>query len=116
MRMRTLQEAADALGVSRATVRKLAIGGKIPYMKWGSRYLVDLDVVEPIFRDRNNTRNMLSTDECAEALGLAASTLRNMALAGLVPYKKKGRYMKFDLDAVIRAIRESMVGMEDGGR
>lgn len=109
MRMRTLNEAAAELGCSRNTLSAWVLSGKCHYLKWGSRYLIDIDEVGPIFRDRAEIRGMVSLKECAEKLGLSPSTLRNMALAGLVPYKKKGRYMKFDPEAVAKAIRESMV-------
>ena len=50
MRIRTLNEAAEALGTTRHRLRRGIDAGRYPVMRWGQRLLVDLDVIEPIVR------------------------------------------------------------------
>ena len=108
MRLRTLQEAASELGMSRGTLRTKVISGKVPYIMWGNRYLVDMDVVTPIIESLEDTDGTISTAECAEVIGVAPSALQAMAKAGLVPYRRRGRYYRFILADVMEAIRGNM--------
>lgn len=117
MRLRTLNEAAEELGLTR---RQLRIGireGRYPAIQWKNRLLVDLDQLIPIVererRQRERHEGMIGLNECAAAIGVSRDTLRNMALSGLIPYEKSGRYYRFSLEAVERAIRSGMnQGME----
>ena len=108
MRLRTLQEAANKLGMSRSTLRTKVISGKLPYIQWGNRYLVDMDVVTPMLENEEDIDGTISMAECAAAIGIAASTLQGMAEAGMVPYRKRGRYYRFVLADVMDAIKKSM--------
>lgn len=109
MKMRTLNEAAAELGTTRMKLRAAVLAGTIPHLKWGNRYLVDVDVVGPMLREcEPGADGTLSLIECAEQIGLAPDALRRMALAGLVPYRRSGRYYRFVLADVQAAIRKEM--------
>lgn len=117
MKLRTLNEAAELLGVSRRRLREGIADGRYPTFRWGNRQLVDLDTLRKIIEREDAARNrMIGTKACAEAVGVSPSTLRRMAVAGVVPSIKEGRYWWFDLDAVTRAIRLALEeGERDGG-
>ena len=112
MKLRTVTDAAEALGLSR---RKLKTGiqtGKYPCLHWHGRTLVDMDALAPIVEEEREQEarheGMIGLRECAEAIGLSEDQLRRMAVEGLVPYQRSGRYYKFRLDAVEAAIRAGM--------
>lgn len=112
MKLRTLNEAAAALGVTRRKLREGIRKGLYPAIQWGNRLLVDVDELGPIIeaeRQRKAERaDMIGLRECADAIGLSAETLRRMAVAGLVPYERSGRYYRFRLEDVENAIRNGM--------
>lgn len=112
MKLRTLNEAADALGMTRRKLRAGIEAGKYPALNWGNRLLVDMDALGPIVdaerRQRERHEGMISLKECAEAIGVSQDALRRMALNGLVPYERSGRYYRFSLEAVENAIRNGM--------
>ena len=110
MRIRTLNEAAEALGCSRARLRSGVLEGRYPHMMWGNRYLVDLDVVAPIVaaEDAEAAEHPMGLRECAAAIGVSESTLRAMAEDGLVPSTRgRGRW-RFRLSEVEDALRDAM--------
>lgn len=112
MKLRTLTEAAEILGVSRRQLRDGVMAGRYPSITWGNRLLVDLDVLAGILEDERQRRErhdgLIGLRECAEAIGLTPDQLRRMALRGMVPYTKRGRYYCFILADVEMAIRTHM--------
>lgn len=112
MRLRTLNEAAEALGVSRRRLREGIRRGIYPAVPWKNRLLVDIDELKAIIEKEDAERaaraGEIGLKECAEAIGLTGNVLRSMALAGLVPYHKAGRYYRFRLEDVQAALREKM--------
>ena len=112
MRLRTLNEAAELLGISRRKLRDGIRRGIYPCVEWKSRILVDIDVIQAIIdEERAGARDdEIGLRACAAAIGVSENTMRNMALAGLVPYRKQGRYYRFVLEAVEAAIQEHMKG------
>lgn len=112
MKLRTLNEAAEELGLTRRQLRTGIREGRYPAMNWKNRLLVDLDQLTPIVENERQQRErhegMIGLRECAEAIGVSQDVLRRMAISGLVPYEKSGRYYRFSLEAVVRAIRSGM--------
>lgn len=108
MKIRTLNEAAAELGTTRDRLRRGIAAGKYPFMTWGNRYLVDVDLIAPILAAEDEAKNTIGIKECAEQLGLSVDVIRRMARSGLIPYEQKGRYYRFRLSEVEAAIRKQM--------
>lgn len=112
MRIRTLNEAAAELGTTRDRLRRGIAAGKYPFLNWGNRYLVDVELLEPILAAEDEAKNTIGIKECAEQLGLSVDVIRRMARSGLIPFEQQGRYYRFRLNDVEAAIRKQM---EDDG-
>lgn len=113
MRLKTMTEAAKLLGVSRRRLKAGIDDGRYPSLRFGSRIMVDVDVLRPIIFKENRAEaqaqgRMMGLRACAKEIGVSEWTLKAMAETGLVPCRKKGRYWMFDPDAVKRAIRTNM--------
>ena len=112
MKLRTLKEATEILGVSRKYLRDGVTEGRYKAFYWGNRMLLDVEELEPIIAEERRQREahagMIGLRECAEAIGIKPESLRLMAVAGLVPHKKVGRYYRFRLEDVVAAIRAGM--------
>ena len=109
MKLRTLNEAAEALGVSRRQLQQGIQAGKYPSIKWGNRTLIDLDAMTEIVEaERERCEGLVDLRTCAEAIGVSQDALRRMAKAGLVPYRRDGRRYVFDIEKVAAAIRAAM--------
>ena len=112
MKLRTLTEVAETLGVSRRKLKQGADEGRYPCIHWHGRLLLDLDELEPIIEEERRRaarhEGMIGIKECAEAIGVSQDQLRRMAAEGLIPCERSGRYYKFDLEAVMAAIRDAM--------
>ena len=109
MKLRTLNEAAEILGLSRHKLLKGIQRGAYPAIRWGNRLMVDVEeLAEILAAERERHTGRIGLKACAEAIGLTEDQLRRMALAGLIPYERSGRYYRFDLAAVEKAIRENM--------
>lgn len=96
MKMRTINEAAEALGISRHRIRCGVEAGRYPAMRWGHRRLVDLDVLEPIVRAEDIEREKaVGIGAISEMTGLPRTTIRRMCRDGVLPYTqdKRSRYM-----------------------
>ena len=110
MKLRTLNEAAEALGTNRTRLRKGVVDGRYPCLKWGNRYLVDLEVVGPIIEeeDARNSDPSLSLRACAEAIGVKPTTLKRMVESGMVPCRRSGGHYCFRLREVLTALDDLM--------
>ena len=108
MKLRTIHEAAEALGLSRRKLKEGIAQGKYPAVKWGSRLLVDADALERILAEERAAAPTVSARECAEAIGVSESTLRRMARTGLVPFRREGRRGLFVVDEVIQELEGRM--------
>lgn len=109
MKLRTLNEAAKILGLSRYKLLQGIQHGSYPAIRWGNRLMVDVEqLAEIIAAEQAQHPGMIGLRECAEAIGLSEDQLRRMAEAGIVPYERSGRYWRFRLAAVEKAIRDGM--------
>ena len=108
MKMRTINEAAGELGITRHRLNSGIRDGRYPSMQWGSRKLVDVDALRPIVEAEKTREGMVRIQECADLIGVSATTLRNMLHKGIVPYERRGQYFYFDVDAVKEALRQRM--------
>lgn len=110
MKMRTLNEAAEALGTSRHRLRRGIDAGRYPAMKWGTRLLVDLDVIGPIVKAEDaEAEKTVGIGKLSELTGLPPATIRRMCKTGMLPYTQdKQRRYKFRPSAVIAAIENMM--------
>lgn len=110
MKMRTLNEAAEALGTTRHRLRRGIDAGRYPCLKWGTRVLVDLDVVGPIVKAEDaDAERTVGIGELSEMTGLPATTIRRMCRDGALPYTqdKRTRY-RFKPSEVMAAIQKLM--------
>ncbi len=112
MKMRTLNEAAEELGLKRHLLRKGITDGRYPSMVWGNRRLVDVDQLRPIVEAERRAaeahEGLIGLRECAGLVGLTPDTLRRMTKAGYVPFEKSGPYYRYHLADVEAALREHM--------
>ena len=110
MRMRTLNEAAEALGTTRHRLKQGIDGGKYPAMRWGSRVLVDLDAIGPIIAAEDaEAERLVGIGEISEMTGLPVTTIRKMCREGVLPFErdKRTRY-RFRPSEVMAAIENMM--------
>lgn len=108
--MRTLNEAAGALGTTRHRIRRGIDAGRYPFMRWGHRLLVDLDVIEPIVRAEDaEAEKTVGIGQLSELTGLPPATIRRMCKQDILPYARdrQGRY-KFRPSEVMSAIQNMM--------
>jgi hypothetical protein len=112
MKLRTVNEAVQELGVSKYYLRTGIKEKRFPALEWGGRLLVDIEELEPLIEEERRQREahegMIGLKDCAEAIGIKPESLRRMAMAGLVPHRKVGRYYRFCLADVMAAIRAGM--------
>lgn len=108
MKMRTLNEAAAELGTAREKLRRGIAAGKYPAMRWGNRYLVDIEALAPILKEEAARQNMVGISACAEQLGLSVDVLRRMTRSGLIPYERKGRNYRYRIADVKAALQSQM--------
>ena len=109
MRMRTLSEAAAELGMSRNRLRRRIEAGKLPYLMWGNRMLVDLDEIGPMLQAELEAESMVGFADLEVLTGLSTNTLRQMCAEGIIPFVRDSRnYYRFDPEAVQAALREHM--------
>lgn len=110
MKMRTLNEAAEALNTTRHRLKRGIDAGRYPSMRWGSRLLVDLDVVGPIVEAENaEAEKTVGIGELSELTGLPPATIRRMCREGMLPFTqdKRTRY-RFRPSEVMAAIQNMM--------
>ena len=110
MKMRTLNEAAEALGTTRHRLRRGIDAGRYPQLKWGNRVLVDLDVIGPIIQAEDaEAEKTVGIGELSELTGLPPTTIRRMCKQGVLPYTKdkQSRY-KFRPSEVLAALQNMM--------
>lgn len=110
MKLRTLNEAAEELGTNRTRLRNGVIEGRYPYLKWGNRYLVDVDRLAGILEREEEAkgRDMVGLRACAAEIGVQPSALRRMAEAGFVPCRTAGGRYRFRVRDVKKALEERM--------
>ena len=110
MRIRTLNEAAAALGISRHRLRRGIAAGRYPTLPWGNRALVDLDAIEPIVAAENaEAEKTVGVGQLSALTGLPPTTIRKMCKAGMLPYTKdKQRRYLFRVSDVMAAIQNMM--------
>lgn len=104
MRMRTINEAAESLGVTREQIKRGMDDGRYPFTMWGNRRLVDIDVLREIIDAENAKEKPVGICECARRTGLSVNTIRRMRQRGFLPATKIGRNYKFDLAEVQRIL------------
>jgi len=107
MKLRTLNEAVAELGTSRMRLRRGIQAGKYPCLQWGNRMLVDIDVLGPML-EAEDADSTIGVAECAERVGLSASTLRRMAQKGLIPCEMENNHYRFRLHDVESALKQMM--------
>ena len=93
MKLRTIRDAAEMLGVNENRVRRAARDGRIPSMQLGNRTLVDVDAA----------RGVLSPEP-----GLTVTAIRRAVRDGWLPYIKPGKAYLFRMEDVRAAIEKRM--------
>lgn len=54
---------------------------------------------------RKNPKNLVGTEELAEFLGVGSQWVYDQVALGRIPHFKVGKYLRFDLDEVLRLFR-----------
>ena len=108
MRMVTVMEAVDRLGVSETWLRRRVKLGKFRHLKVGHLTLVDLDeiVLDPLSRP-----GWIGIAEASELTGLPRYTLRSAVQKGELPGIKedRGQY-RFPAAELLEALRKRREG------
>lgn len=113
MKYATIAEAAKELTdlgykVSRSTLRRGIEDGRYPYLRITDRFLLDLDVIEPILQ--KSTQDSIGIKEVCERTGLCDSAVRRAIHDGWMPWWKEGNAYRFDFSQVQAALTERLQG------
>ncbi|MBQ8953700.1 MAG: hypothetical protein IJ048_06255 [Clostridia bacterium] len=110
MNLQTIRTVAHELDLSETTVRKAVADGRLPSLPLGNRMLVDLDAARSVLRNHSG----LNVHQLSEKTGLAVTAIRRGVREGWIPCEKSGKYLRFQLDDVLEAIKKRME--ESGGQ
>lgn len=112
MRFMTPNDAATALSeyaISEGQIKRGAQRGRFPYIKVGSRMMVDVDAAAAILAKEREDDNLMNTEQLSVATGLSASAIRRGVAEGWLPARDaRGRHLRFDLDEVHAALERKM--------
>ena len=87
MKLRTIRDAAEMLGVNENRVRRAARDGRIPSMQLGNRTLVDVDAARGVLSPEPEG---VKIDVVSEETGLTVTAIRRAVRDGWLPYIKPG--------------------------
>lgn len=105
MKLRTIRDAAEMLGVNENRVRRAARDGRIPSMKLGNRTLVDVDAARGVLSPEPEG---VKIDVVSEETGLTVTAIRRAVRDGWLPYIKPGKAYLFRMEDVRAAIEKRM--------
>lgn len=103
MRLMTISEAARLLGISEQRLRRGVEAGRYPYIRIGSRKLVDVDELEPVIRAEQAT---IGIREAAQLTGLPMTAIRRGAREGWLPCRKDGKAYLFQPAQLLDALEQ----------
>lgn len=104
MKFATIREASVALDISEDRMRRAVRNGDIPYMRLGTRTVVDIDRVAELLKRPEGVNITTVSSET----GLSVSAIRRAVREGWIPCDKSGRAFLFDMDEVRAAIEARM--------
>lgn len=104
MKLKTIRDAAEALGIAESRVRRAVRDGRIPSMQLGNRTLVDVDVARSMLPEPEG----VTIDVVSKETGLTVSAIRKAVHDGWLPYIKPGRAYLFRMEDVCAAIERRM--------
>lgn len=105
MKLRTIRDAAEMLGVNENRVRRAARDGLIPSMQLGNRTLVDVDAARGVLSPEPEG---VKIDVVSEETGLTVTAIRRAVHDGWLPYIKPGKAYLFRMEDVRAAIEKRM--------
>lgn len=97
MKLRTIRDAAEMLGVNENRVRRAARDGRIPSMQLGNRTLVDVDAARGVLSPEPEG---VKIDVVSEETGLTVTAIRRAVRDGWLPYIKPGKPLRDALEAL----------------
>lgn len=98
--LKTIRDAAVALGVSESKLRRAVVAKEVPSMMLGNRTLVDLDAARDILDEPEGVK----IEVVSEETGLTVSAIRRAIREGWMPHTKPGKAYLFKMDEVQAAI------------
>lgn len=105
MKFATIREASVELNISEDRMRRAVRNGDIPYMKLGTRTVVDIDRVAELLKRPEGVNIATVSSET----GLSVSAIRRAVREGWMPCAKSGRAFLFDMNEVRAAIEARML-------
>ena len=108
--MRTLREAAEALGVTVGRLRRGIRSGRYPYIDLGRKQLVDLDQRTEIIRAEDAAREQwIGSGEMCMKTGLRPGQLRRLCREGKIPFRvDSGGHYRFQEAPALKALEKLM--------
>jgi len=101
-KMMPIGEAAMELGISRGRLRRAIDAGEIPVLTLNVKQLVDMDAAARVVATWAS--DGVGIDAVSTATGLPKYLIRQGAREGWIPHWTNGRWLRFDLAAVLAAI------------
>lgn len=105
MNLKTIREAAWALDMGEAKLRRAALSGKVPVLRVGNRLLVDVDGARELVK---RDRAAVGVKKVSEKTGLSVSAIYRAVREGWLPAEKNGKSYEFDMEAVMAAIEKKI--------
>ena len=103
MKLRTIPEAARALGMDTQAFRRRVAAGKIPSYDLGGRLLVDVDEAARILETE---RGSIGIREASALTGLTEGMIRRAVRDGLLPCIRVGNGIRFVPAALLEALEK----------
>lgn len=117
MKLRTITEAAEQLGVPRHRLQRGVESGRYPSMKWLNRRLVDLDTLAAILAEEDaEAEDRVGIRQLSELTGLPVTTLRRMCREGVIPFGRDRRGLYQFRATEVMAALQNLMERGDGAR
>lgn len=110
MKLKSVREAAEEIGIGVMTLRRAVWQGEIGHMDIWSRTYVDTDEAAAWYE---RVRERMTPDRASEFYGVPERWLRQMARSGQLPCETVGNRIFFRAEDLERALKDRMANAAD---